>query len=46
MERKDFAMLPFASLHIRDFALLVNTLIKILTRGVGQNACQIPVGVL
>jgi hypothetical protein len=37
MEGKDFAMLPFASWHIRDFALLANTLIKILTRGVGQN---------
>ena len=37
MERKDFAMLPFASWHIRDFALLANTLIKILSRGVGQN---------
>lgn len=37
MERKDFAMLPFASWHIRDFALLANTLIKILARGVGQN---------
>ena len=46
MERKDFAMLPFASWHIRDFALLTNTLIKILARGVGQNACQMPVGVL
>ena len=30
-------MLPFASWHIRDFALLANTLIKILARGVGQN---------
>lgn len=37
MERKDFVMLPFASWHIRDFALLANTLIKILARGVGQN---------
>lgn len=37
IEGKDFAMLPFASWHIRDFALLVNTLIKILARGVGQN---------
>lgn len=46
MERKDFAVLPFASWHIRDFALLANTLIKILVRGVGQKACQMPVGVL
>lgn len=38
MEGKDSAMLPFASWHIRDFALLANTLIKILARGVGQNA--------
>lgn len=37
MEGKDFAMLPFGSWHIRDFALLANTLIKILARGVGQN---------
>ena len=37
MEGKDFAMLPFASWNIRDFALLANTLIKILARGVGQN---------
>ena len=37
MEGKDFAMLPFASWHIRDFALLANALIKILARGVGQN---------
>lgn len=37
MERKDFAILPFASWHIRDFALLANTLIKILARSVGQN---------
>lgn len=37
IEGKDFAMLPFASWHIRDFALLANTLIKILARCVGQN---------
>lgn len=37
MEWKDFAMLPFASWHIRDFALLANTLIKILARGVGHS---------
>lgn len=37
IEGKDSAMLPFASWHIRDFALLANTLIKILTRDVGQN---------
>lgn len=37
MAGKDFAMLPFASWHIRDFALLANTLIKILARGGGQN---------
>lgn len=37
MEGKDFSMLPFASWHIRDFALLANTLIKILARGIGQN---------
>lgn len=37
MDGKDFAMLPFASWHIRDFSLLTNTLIKILARGVGQN---------
>ena len=37
MEGKDSAMLPFASWHLRDFALLANTLIKILARGVGQS---------
>lgn len=37
IEGKDFAMLPFASWNIRDFALLANTLIKIFARGVGQN---------
>lgn len=37
MKGKDFAMLPFSSWHIRDFALLANTLIKILARGVGQS---------
>lgn len=37
MEGKDFAILPFASWHIRDFALLANMLIKILARGVGQS---------
>ena len=37
MEGKDSAMLPFASWHIRDFALLANTLIKILARGVGHS---------
>ena len=37
MEGKNSAMLPFASWHIRDFALLANTPIKILARGVGQN---------
>lgn len=36
-EGKDSVMLLFASWHIRDFALLANTLIKILARGVGQN---------
>lgn len=37
MEGKDFAMLPFASWHIRDFALLANTLIIILAKGGGQS---------
>lgn len=37
MEGKDSAMLLFSSWNIRDFALLANTLIKILARGVGQS---------
>ena len=37
MKGKDSAMLPFASWNVRDFALLANTLIKILARGIGQN---------
>ena len=37
MDGKYFAMLLVASWHIRNFALLENTLINIFARGVGQS---------